>query len=82
MSTHKKRNKNKNLLPQNLKTEILKYNQETNSRTEEPNKTVVKKKKKQVYLRQKKIVFFFKSNKYSLFLQRNTNFPLKLKKKL
>lgn len=46
MSTHtKKRNKNQNLPPQNLKTEILKYNQETNSKTEEPNKTVVKKKK-------------------------------------
>lgn len=57
MSTHKKRNKNKNLLPQNLKTEILKYNQETNSRTEEPNKTVVKKKKKASLLETKENSF-------------------------
>lgn len=60
MSTHKKRNKNKNLLPQNLKTEILKYNQETNSRTEEPNKTVVKKKKKKASLLETKENSFLK----------------------
>lgn len=42
--THKKKQKSKPP-PQNLKTEILKYNQETNSKTEEPNKTVWLKKK-------------------------------------